>query len=214
MKIKLKYNSRFAKVRRLLYILFLLVFAKASLAHQTPTAVVLLDASPNRVSMELQLPISELELAFGGGTPIKNPESFAERIAPQIRAYLLAHIHAYVQKEKPWLVEVTGLQMDKGKEMESGGLYWELKAQVLLIPNPNEDTRKFTMDYDVIMHQVANHIALVSIRSDWEQGKAAHDTPAEAGIIRRNSQDDVIYPLEINLEKGLTSQKSRTILSP
>ena len=64
-----------------------------------------------------------------------------------------------------------------------------------------ETTRKFYLDYDVIIHQVMNHAALVSIRNDWEQGKADAD-PAKVGVIHLNTKDNVIYPLEINLEKG------------
>jgi hypothetical protein len=43
-----------------------------ALAHQTPSTVVLLDVSPKQVAVELQLPIGELELAFGQNLS-KNP---------------------------------------------------------------------------------------------------------------------------------------------
>lgn len=197
MKTSLSYYSRYVKIMRLFFLF--MMFRVTVSAHQTPNTVMLLDASPGKVAMELQLPVSELELAFGAA--IKNPENFAQQMAAEINQYLLAHIHAYVQKDKPWLVAINGLQMDKGREIESGTAYWELIAQISLTPNAKENTRKFTLAYDAIIHQVANHFALVSIRSDWEQGKT-HDAPVDAGVIRRDTKDDVIYPLEINLEKG------------
>src|SRR5689334_11787191 len=63
-------------------------------AHQTPTTIVLLDISPGKVAMELQLPLSELELAFGHDIT-KNPETLPERLGPQLAEYLKAHIHPY-----------------------------------------------------------------------------------------------------------------------
>jgi hypothetical protein len=91
--------------------------------------------------------------------------------------------------------------MDKGKYIENGIDYWELVAYVVIIPQPGESTRKFMLDYDVIMHQVINHAALLSIRSDWEAGNL--NTPsADAMVISWNTRDNVIYPLEINLQEG------------
>lgn len=169
-------------------------------AHQTPSTIVLLDVGPDRVTMELQLPLSELELAFGHDIS-KKPETLVERLGPQLAEYLKAHIHPYVTKGRPWLVEVMSMDMDKGAQIASGPPYWELSAHVVLKPQPGENTRKFLLDYDVIMHQVINHAAFVSIRNDWETGKAGKG-PIEAGVIRWNTRDNVIYPLEINLEKG------------
>ncbi|MFC0515850.1 HupE/UreJ family protein [Mucilaginibacter angelicae] len=171
-----------------------------SFAHQTPNTLVFLDASPNRVALELQMPLSELELAFGNNISAK-PETLIERFGPQLKEYLQAHIHAYLKKNSPWTVEIEALRMDKGKYAENGIDYWELVAYTVIIPQQGESTRKFMLDYDVIMHQVINHAALVSIRSDWETGNLNAPT-ADAMVISRNTRDNVIYPLEINLQQG------------
>jgi len=150
--------------------------------------------------MELQLPLSELELAFGHEAA-RNPETLMESLGPQLKEYLLAHIHPYVTKANPWLVEIADMKMDKGIQAASGPPYWEVIVHLILHPQPGETTRKFKLDYDVIMHQVINHVAFVSIRNDWETGYAVKQ-PVEAGVIRWDTKDNVIYPLEINLEKG------------
>jgi hypothetical protein len=52
------------------------------------------------------------------------------------------------------------------------------------------------LHYDVIMHQLVTHAALVSIRQDWDTGVlAAH--PVQVGVIRMNPRDNSIAPLYI-----------------
>jgi hypothetical protein len=197
-------NSRHKNSWRLF--IFATIFAITALrptissAHQTPNTLVFVDVSPNRIALELQMPLSELELAFGNNIS-KKPETLIERLGPQLKEYLKAHIHAYLKKNTPWTIEIKALRIDKGKYIENGIDYWELVAQVVIIPQPGESIRKFVLDYDVIMHQVVNHVALVSIRSDWETGNL-NTQSADAMAIGWNTKDNVIYPLEINLQQG------------
>jgi hypothetical protein len=169
-------------------------------AHQAPTAIVLLDVSPGQVAVELQLPLTELELAFGHDLT-KSPETVIGNFGPQIAEYLKAHVHAYATKSNPWLVNIGVMQMDRGEQEASGPPYWELVVHLTLIPQAGETTRNFFLDYDVIMHQVGNHMAFVSIRNDWETGHTGQE-PAQLGVIAWNLKDNVIYPLAVNLEKG------------
>jgi len=209
-------NSRLLKRWRLFFLVTfftaIAVLPKNGFAHQTPSTIILLDASPDKVVMEIQLPLTELELAFGQSLS-KSPETVIEKWGPQIKEYLAAHIHVYTAKENPWMVQVNTMRLDKGEQMVSGPPYHELNVQVLLQPPAGTSTRKFWLDYDVIMHQVINHAALVAVRNDWETGKA-NGQPTDAGAIHWDMKDNVIYPLAINLEKGslLTGFKSMLAL--
>ncbi|MFM2327098.1 MAG: hypothetical protein RIR31_1300 [Bacteroidota bacterium] len=169
-------------------------------AHQTATTIVLLDISPGKVAMELQLPLTELELAFGHEVT-KNPETLVARLEQQLKKYLTAHIHAFITKENFWQLEFKSMKVDKTTQAASGPPYWEIVVQLNIIPPPDVNTRKFILDYDVIMHQVINHAAFVSIRNDWETGKTGEQL-TEAGVIRWDTKDNIIYPLQINLESG------------
>ena len=180
-------------------------------AHQTPTTIVLLDVSPGKVAMELQLPLSEFELAFGHEVT-KNPETVLQRFEQQIKEYLKAHIHPYVVKNNSWPVEITDMRMARGEQAASGPPYWEIIVHLIVKPAAGISTRKLMLDYDVIMHQVVNHAAFVSIRNDWETGKN-DEQPVEVGVVRWDTKDNVIYPLEINLEKGSWWKGFRSILS-
>lgn len=196
-------NSRHRQQRRLLFFIagaLLALFPKEMLAHQTPNTVMLVDASPDRVGLELQLPLSELELAFGQKLT-DDPETIIKRFGPQLKEYLLAHIHAFTVRDNPWVVELTAMRVDKGEQAASGPPFWELNVHLLLLPAPGDGTRQFMLDYDVIIHQVMNHAAFVSVRNDWETGKAA-EQPVELGVIRWNMKDNVIEPLAVSLEKG------------
>ena len=180
----------------------------SSFAHPSPNSLVFLDISPRKVSIEIQLPLPELELSFGNEIS-KKPETLIERNGPQLREYLQAHIHAYVIQGHPWLVEIIDMRMDKSNYPNTDVLYWEIIARVTLTPQPGEDTRNFMLDYDVIMHQVINHAALVSIRSDWETGNISSETAAIGWDIK----DNVIYPLEVKLEKGSSWRGFKSLVS-
>lgn len=193
-------GTRFLLFKGMILMVISFFCCPAVQAHQTPSTIVLLDVSPAKVAVELQLPLSELELAFGHDV-FTNSDNLVLRLGPQIKEYLMAHIHARQAKDKPWLVEVNDMKVEQAEQLESGPPYKEMTVYLTLTPYPGASTRLFLLDYDVIMHQVINHAALVSIRNDWETGKA-DGQPAEAGAIHWDMKDNVIHPLEINLEKG------------
>ncbi len=180
-------------------------------AHPSPNSLVFLDVSPRKVFIEIQLPLPELELSFGNDIS-KKPETLIERNGSRLREYLQAHIHAYATQGHPWLVEIIDMRMNKSKYPNTDVLYWEVIARVTLTPQPGEDTRKFMLDYDVIMHQVINHAALVSIRSDWETGSIENHS-SDAAAIGWDIKDNVIYPLEIKLEKGSSWRGFKSLVS-
>jgi HupE / UreJ protein len=206
-------NSRLMKRWRLLFFAIITAVLMPVIvnAHQSPNSLIFLDISPGKVAMEIQLPIPELELAFGNNIS-KDPATLIERLGPQLKEYIRAHVHAYITKNNPWLIEIVSLQMDKGNYLESGNAYWEVVAHITLKPQLGESTRKFLLDYDAILHQVINHVALVAIRSDWETGNAENNA-AEARSISWNTKDNVIYPLEINLENGSWLQGFKNMLA-
>ena len=206
-------NGRWATNWRLFFLLLLgtlIVAEPGAFAHQTPSTIVLLDVSPTKVAVELQLPLGELELAFGHDV-YKNPDNLVARVGPQLAEYLLAHIHPMVAKDQPWLVEVTDMQVEAAEQTYSGP-YQEITVHLLMTPPAGASTRKFIFDYDVIMHQLVTHSALVSIRNDWERGKT-DARPVEVGVIRVDTKTTFIYPLVVNLEDGSAWQGFRGMVS-
>ena len=181
--------------------LLVVMFHICAFAHPSPNTLIFLDVSPTQVRVEVQLPLPELELAFGDQLS-KDPSTLIQRYGLQLKEYLLAHVRAYANKDRLWQVAVANLNMGKGAYVDSKVLYWELNATIILTPVNGEGTRHFYLDYDAIIHQVANHAALVSIRSDWENGNVEKNLQSEVQAINWDPGANVIPPLEVNLEHG------------
>ncbi|SFE84627.1 HupE / UreJ protein [Chitinophaga sp. CF118] len=164
-----------------------------------PNSFVLLDIKSDGVTAELQLPLSELQLAFGHDVN-QHTNTLLTRLSPQLREYLLAHIHPVSPDGRRWTVTVRDLQVQPVEESASGP-YQELTAHLWLQPPAGASTKDFTLNYDVIIHQLVTHKALVSIRQDWENGNYG-EQPTEVGVIRLDVPNWTIPPLHINQSGG------------
>ena len=58
-------------------------------------------------------------------------------------------------------------------------------------------TRNFIFDYDVILHQVVTHNALIKIKNDWES-RINVDNSVELGVINVDTRTDTIAPFVVN----------------
>jgi hypothetical protein len=154
-------------------------------AHQQPTTLVVLDVTPERVNMSLHVPLNELELAFGNAVT-QDPEANLKIWEPQFRSYLLRHIHADSGKLNPWTVKIDQLKVQRAEQTQSGA-FQEVHVFVSLTPPTGVSPEAFTLYYDVILHQVVTHKALVSMK-----GK-------ELGIIAVNPETARISPMDVQL---------------
>lgn len=169
-------------------------------AHQQPVTIVLLEVYPDNVAMELQIPLTELELAFGHDVS-KDPGPLTTTIRPQFEEYLTAHILPKTKNGRPWTVKVLDLTVGRAEQTRSGP-YQEITVHLNLRPPAGATARSMVLNYDLIMHQVVTHKALVSIRRDWDSGINGEREPVEAGVIAVDTRTTKIFPLEINLAKG------------
>src|SRR5690242_475519 len=97
------------------------------------------------------------------------------------------------------------MQVQKAEQTQSGP-FQEILVHLSLTQPAGVSARRFTLNYDVILHQVVTHKALVSIRNDWESGcndwERGQTAEEQVSVIRVNTEITRIRPLEINLEKG------------
>lgn len=70
-----------------------------------------------------------------------------------------------------------------------------------MIPAAGGTTREFDLNYDVIIHQVVTHFALISVRQDWESGLLG-EKPVELGVISLDIRSNTIRPIKVNLAAG------------
>lgn len=182
------------------FALALLASATTTQAHPMPNSVVLLDLHPGGMSAELQLPLGELQAAFGHDVAL-NTGTLVARLGPDLRAYIAQHVRPVSPDGQPWTVAVRDLSINEAEQTATGP-YQELIAHLWLTPAAGESPRVCTFFYDVIVHQVVTHVTLVSVRRDWETGRVAPDASSEVGVIRLNVRDNYIPPLVINEAAG------------
>jgi hypothetical protein len=176
---------------------FLLIAKPA--AHPMPNSVVLLDIRSDRVNAELQLPLNELELAYGHDVN-RSSDQLVERLGPELKKYILAHVHPLGADGKPWAVFMEHMVVQPVQNSDSGP-YKELTVYLSLVPPAGSSTRKFSLNYDVIIHQVVSHFALVSVRKDWDNGMN-EDYVYQVGVLRLDVPSNQILPLNINIREG------------
>ena len=174
-----------------------MLVARAVSAHQQPTTMMLLDAGADNVEMKLHVPLNELELAFGHDV-MRDPERNLGLWRGDFERYLREHIHPTTEGGQPWRVHVRNMTIGKASQTQSGP-FQEVFVSLLLEPPAGAGARSFDLHYDLIMHQVVTHKALVAVHSDWAGGMVE---PAQAGVIAVNTATTRIEPMPIRLGAG------------
>lgn len=173
-------------------------------AHPLPGSSVLLDFQEEQVQAELHLPLPDLEIGFTHDPA--DPESSFQRIGQmpftntpgrvlpgygtKIQAYLGRHIHPVAPDGRPWSVDVQDVSLDTRRQPA------DLVAHVLLRPPAGAPVGRFNLNYDVITHEIVTHEALVSVRSDWNNGVMSGE-PQLLGRIRW-----VVKSVEVDRPQG------------
>ena len=169
-------------------------------AHPMPNSVVLLNVHANRIDTDIQIPLVELQAAWGHAVNDSSAR-LVERLGPQLRAYLNEHIRSQSPNGNRWTISVGKLDVSETQN-PINGTYRELTATLQLVPPAGEDVRQFTLYYDVVLHQVVTHKILVSVRQDWERGQLAEAEPVQVGTISLDIVNNRILPLVVNLASG------------
>ena len=170
-------------------------------AHPMPNSMVVLNIHEKHISGEIMLPLSELQSAIGMGVN-DNSHRLVERLGDSLRIYLKQHIRPKSFEGKPWTVKLGVQIVIEGKDKVVGD-YKELVVKFEMTPPQNYDLRNFYFDYDVILHQVASHKALVHVRQDWEQGFVREDTTTlQVGVIEWDIVNGKLSPFQVSLQQG------------
>jgi hypothetical protein len=170
-------------------------------AHPMPNSVVLLTVHAHRMDAAVQIPLTELQPAFGHAVG-DSAAHLVARLGPALRAYLTQHIKLQSPDGRFWAVAVGALGVQETQNPMTGP-YRELTAQVQLLPPAGADVRQFVLRYDAVIHQVVTHKILVAVRQDWAAGQVADDAePVQVGVIELDVRNNVIPPLAVNLATG------------
>lgn len=164
-----------------------------------PNTMMLLDVHSKNINCELQLPLKELQFAVPYDVT-KNPNAVLKLHEKELSQYILSHFAIKGESGKNWDISLSKIEI-KTDEQEATGKYQELIAFLTITPKDNENTRKFTIYYDGIAHQVITHKILVAVRQDWENGKIEAGN-TEVGSITANIDTAKVPPFKVNLSEG------------
>jgi HupE / UreJ protein len=205
------------KKKIVLALLMLTFWAKEVIAHPMPSTMVLLKIHEKHISGEIQLPLGELQSAIGMGVN-DNSVRLVERLGDSLRIYLLKHIRPRTFDGKLWKVEMGEMKVNETKS-ELSGEYKELVVEFTMSPPQSYDLRNFYFDYDVILHQVASHKALIAIKQDWQQGIIHEDgmpsdsTMQQVGVIEWDIVNNKLNPFQISLQQGSVWKGFKSMVS-
>jgi hypothetical protein len=155
-------------------------------AHSMYQSAVLLDFRGNTVQAELQLPVDRLSISFR--QPV-DASHFAEEQSA-LQSYVLAHVHPVSSDGRPFSVSWISMNIQTVEKAPY------VVVHLSLGPPSGAKVDLFTLNYDVIAHEIVTHVVLVSIRSDSQ----AHIPPADpilVGIIRAGQKSVVIDRMRI-----------------
>jgi len=157
-----------------------------------PASVVKLSVLDKSIKGEAKMPLIELEGAIKQTITNVNSLFFSQYFAQHIRAFSCG---------KEWRTTIISTRITSARDSVVGN-YKQVIVTFEMFPVANSELRKFTFNYDVIMHEVITDKALVLLDQDWDNGIHDESGARVVGIIKLNVREMKIHPLEVNLEKG------------
>jgi hypothetical protein len=173
--------------------LFLLFAVAMAWAHPMPASVVKLSVMDGYIKGEATMPLPELESAVAH--PINNITT-----DPFFGIYFADHIKAFSGGNN-WRTTITSVKVTTTQDA-AVGKYQQVEVTFEMKPAIVADLRKFTFAYDVILHQVVTHEALVLLQQDWYNGINEESVARVIGTIKLDVPSGKIHPLPIALEEG------------
>jgi hypothetical protein len=178
------------------------IFIITAKAHPSPNTLIFLDIKPQKVAAELRIPVSELSIALNPSA-LKTGEELIGSYKDSLKLYTLSHITPLSMDGQKWSVEWENIRLEDAENPQERNALQDIIITMQFIPPAGVSSRQFILNYDVVMHQLVTHSALVSIRQDWETG-ITPEHPEVVGVIAVEPRNNQIFPMTISLEnKGL-----------
>lgn len=128
-----------------------------------PSSAVMLRLHSTSIDAQLYLPIIELRLGWGKPVPMDAVKAVRE-YGSDLKGYVLQHIRPVALDGRPWTVTIRDVKPVVEQTPD-------IMVELTMIPPPGAPADKFTLNYDVIFHQLITHTAIVSIARDWHNAQ-------------------------------------------
>lgn len=173
------------------YLLICLLFSVIAQAHPLPNTVVAMQLTHKNIGLTIKMPLHDFQIAFG--------DTVTEKSADLLAAYFQKHIKIIGTDQQIWQQQFMDYSIAEAS-YEVVGKYEVLTVHLVITPSSNASLRTFDLHYDVMIHQIPTHSALIYVQEDWEGG--IHEHPVQAGIVGVDIPTGKISPLHINLGNG------------
>lgn len=182
-----------------LIILFTLLFSISLFSHPMPNSVIALNVYSKTIGCEVRLPLNELQFALPFDVT-KNTTNLIKDYQNELEKYIISHFNITGKNEENWSMKIDKMYILENEQVATGK-YRELVVMITISPLNPHDIRKFSINYDVIMHQVVTHKALVTVSQDWVNGKI-DESDTYIGTISINIDTNKVTPFKVNLSQG------------
>ena len=152
-------------MRRLILALSLFLCAALSWGHPMSNSSVELRLRSDKIDAELTLPVMALKLGWDKPFPLNDADIVVRDYGSALRGYVIEHVRPVAPDGRPWTVRVVGGPTPVHETIQ------DVKMEVVLTPPPGVPADRLTLNYDVIIHRLATHNAIVSVASDWRSGQ-------------------------------------------
>lgn len=126
-------------------------------AHPMPDTRIVVRRDATGVRLTILLPVDDLRLAFDGPR-LAVPLVLTEQTKEELTSYFARHVRIRTPAGDPLPVSIRDYAVEQDADHDVGD-YQRLR---LIAFAPGAHDEELVLDYDAIIHQVANHRALVS----------------------------------------------------
>ncbi|MFO0738983.1 MAG: HupE/UreJ family protein [Labilithrix sp.] len=172
----------------LVALLLVVLSPRIAFAHPTPGSVAFVDIGLDRLRIEQDVPIEELQRAMDRELFTGDAALGVEKYALELRDYAASHVRA-----EGWSVHVDSVT---GHDATDGP-----RARFLLTMTPMATEPPLVLHDGIVADEVVSHYLTVYVRRDWARGHAATE-PRLVGVIHAG-RTELVIPRAGGLARGV-----------
>jgi HupE / UreJ protein len=182
------------KIKYLLLLTLILGFGWAE-AHTLPQCKAQLIVNKQNVLIHFKAPVEIIELAQKNTINLRSQSS-----SDSLKNYIVSHFSITDTLQSQWKVSIGDISVQQTND-QAIGLFPEITIDIYLTPSKSESLRNFTMNCDLVIHQIPTQSIIFSIEQDWQNG-ITENNAKQIGVIAIDIPTGKIAPLSIKLSEG------------
>ena len=182
-------------LKKYLFLLVLTLKLVPAEAHPLPQCKAQMIVNKENVLIHFKAPVEIVELAKRSSIKPHNQASI-----DSLKSYVLRHISITDSLKSKWQITIGNVLVQEANDQLIGN-YLEIIIDIILTPSNAESLQDFTMNCDLIIHQIPTQSIIFSVEKDWQNGIST-DNAIQIGVIAVDIPTGKIFPFHVKLEKG------------